>query len=96
MILDARRLDGSDWVMLGYLAGLALWGLAELLAVDGEQELDRDSIDMSESDGRYLSDRQLSRLEEGRTVVIERWHGHGLELSGSVVVDAETVEEGDR
>ncbi len=36
-------------------------------------------------------ERVLERLEQGETVRIPRWHGHELELSGELVVDAEAL-----
>lgn len=36
-------------------------------------------------------ERVLERLERGETVRVPRWHGHDLELSGEVVVDAEAL-----
>ena len=40
-----------------------------------------------------LTEDALRRLEDGEPVTVRRWHGGDLELSGTQVIDAETVEE---
>jgi len=37
----------------------------------------------------------LRRLEDGETIVVRRWHGRDLELSGTQVIDVEPIEEDD-
>ena len=43
--------------------------------------------------GAHLPEPALERLERGETVVVERWHGHDLELSGTQVIDVSAVKE---
>lgn len=38
-----------------------------------------------------LNEDALRRLEDGEPVTVRRWHGGDLELSGTQVIDAETV-----
>ena len=35
----------------------------------------------------------LRRLEDGETIVVARWHGRDLELSGTQVIDVEPIED---
>jgi len=35
----------------------------------------------------------LRRLEDGETIVVPRWHGRDLELSGTQVIDVEPIED---
>jgi hypothetical protein len=35
----------------------------------------------------------LDRLEDGESIVIERWHGHNLEVRADRVIDADTLDE---
>jgi len=35
----------------------------------------------------------LRRLEDGETIVVRRWHGRDLELSGTQVIDVEPIED---
>jgi hypothetical protein len=47
--------------------------------------------------GECYSD-SLDRLEDGESIIIDRWHGHKLELRGHPVIDADALpenEEGD-
>jgi hypothetical protein len=40
-----------------------------------------------------LNEDALRRLEDGQPVTVRRWHGQDLELSGTRVIDVETVED---
>jgi len=42
---------------------------------------------------RDRQEQLLDRLERGETVRIPRWHGHELELSGSLIVDADQLDD---
>lgn len=75
-----RHLDASDWMLLGYLLGLAaLW----VLSPPTSSTTDSRSI----SDQKFaLTEDHMQRLESGESVVIPRWHGHDLILDGTVFV----------
>ncbi|MFU1780710.1 hypothetical protein ACM16X_04950 [Haloarcula japonica] len=81
------RLSATDWVLIGYVAGLVLWFIAETLTADAPE----DSRTWNEQQVT-LGERDLERLEDGDSVKVRRWHGHDLVIDGTIVVDARTEE----
>lgn len=69
-----------------FLALMALWEAVQSLVVDDESRRSRTEQDIA------LNEDALRRLEDGETVVVRRWHGQDLELSGTRVIDVEPVE----
>jgi len=84
------RLSATDWVLIGYVAGILLWFVADTITADAPDET-RTWTEQSVT----LSEDHLRRLEDGETVTVTRWHGNDLVLNGTVVVDVGEVEEGD-
>lgn len=86
------RLSAEDWVLIGYIAGLLVWFIADTLAPeDGDTTAARNEQEVT------LTEDDLRRIEDGDTVKLRRWHGHELVLGGGMVIDADQidVEEGD-
>lgn len=81
-----RRLDASDWVLIGYLLGIMLmWAVDHL---GGDEERPRSS-----EQHVTLTEQHLRRIEDGETLKVHRWHGHELVLGGDMVIDAGEVED---
>lgn len=80
-----QYLDVEEFVLLGYLLGLAVYAVF----------IDHDSPAPEPWDEQQirLGEDHLRRLEDGETLRVERWHGHSVELSADLVVDAEQAEE---
>lgn len=70
-----RRLSGEEKFTVIYVALVALY-----LAWHYHRTTSTRSVDLDET--------RLQHLENGGTVRVPRWHGHTLELSGDVVVNA--------
>jgi hypothetical protein len=75
------RFEPADWVLVGYLLGLAvLWFAKELESTPTEP-----STSWTE-ESRTLDEDHLRRLEDGEPVRLRRWHGNDLVLEGALVV----------
>lgn len=81
-------------VEAGYIG--FLFGMVILAAIDaltqGSTTATQTNYGRHEHIGETLHESDLQRLEEGETIVVDRWHGHQLELAGSEVFDVPTVE----
>jgi len=88
----ALRLKAEDWVLIGYLAGILLWFVADTLTAD-EPDSGRSWTEQQVT----LTEEHLQRIEDGETVSVRRWHGHELVIGGGMVIDAEEIDstEGD-
>ena len=80
------RLGTDDWVIIGYVVGLAVY----YLFLDGDEP-----EPWTEQDVR-LGEEHLQRLEDGDTLELRRWHGQTLAIDGTVVVDVEPEREHDQ
>lgn len=79
-----RRLDPSDWVLIGYLIGLLVIWIAETAGQDSTPTR------RTEQSVR-LDEEHLERIEDGESVQVRRWHGHDLVLEGDLVIDVDRV-----
>ena len=99
-----RSFTAEDWVLVGYLCGLAVVYLIEtfLSSSATTQPARRDGPQrVGGYDRVHLGEQALARIEQGDSVAVERWHGGTVNLKGDVVVDVEAVdsddvEDGDR
>jgi hypothetical protein len=82
------RLNTEDRLALGIVVIYALFCLGMLWVKFRELTESEPAPDST------ISRREaLDRLEQGETMRVERWHGHDLELSGELIVDAEKLRD---
>jgi hypothetical protein len=90
-----RSLNAEDWVLLGYLAGIAVWWVCERLTDRTSattQPAQRDGVqNVGGFDRVHLGEQALERIERGGDVTVDRWHGGTVRLEGDLVVDAEEI-----
>lgn len=79
-------LEPADWVFIGYLIGLLVWGIAESFsspaATATATSTERDVV--GGWDSATLSEQAFERLEQGEEITVDRWHGGELVLRGDV------------
>jgi len=80
-------LKAEDWVLIGYVAGILLWFVAETLTASPTSDSSRTWTEQSVE----LSEDHLQRLENGDSVKVHRWHGHDLVIGGGMVIDADQL-----
>ncbi|WP_232703145.1 hypothetical protein [Halobacterium wangiae] len=88
---DGFDADGmADELAFAVALFLALLASVEVLkSLTASSEPTREPTEQSVT----LNEDVLRRLEDGETVVLSRWHGRDLELSGQQVIDVTAVEE---
>lgn len=79
------RMGNDDWVLVGYLLACALFYLWERSSTQPANPQPRGQ-DVT------LHEDALQRIENGKTVVVRRWHGADLELRGGNVIDVDAEE----
>ena len=79
--------DELAWAVALFLTLMAAFEVLQSLTASSEPE--RSPTEQSVT----LNEDVLRRLEDGETVVISRWHGRDLELSGQQVIDVTAVEK---
>lgn len=79
------ELEPADWVLIGYLVGLAVWWLSDALRDTDGRAWTEQSVQLDED--------HLERMERGESIQIHRWHGHRLQLEGELAVDADELED---
>lgn len=85
-------LTATDWLLIGYIAGIVLWFVADAATADPDASGTTAWTEQTVT----LTEDHLRRLEDGDTVAVQRWHGHELLLGGGMVIDAEMIgEEGE-
>lgn len=77
-----RYISVEESLLVGYLLGLAVYALI----LDTGESVTWDEQDVT------LSEAHLQRLEDGDRVRIHRWHGHAVDLEGSLVVDTDELD----
>ena len=70
-----------------FLTLMALWEVVQSVVANDSRQRSRTEQSVT------LNEDALRRLEDGETVVVRRWHGQDLELSGTQVIDVETIED---
>jgi len=70
-----------------FLALMALWEVVQSVVANDSRQRSRTEQSVT------LNEDALRRLEDGETVVVRRWHGQDLELSGTQVIDVEAIED---
>ena len=88
-----RSFSTEDWALLGYLAGIAVWWIAERLAESRVSQPARgdNTQRVGGFDRVHLGEQALERIEQGETVTVDRWHGGTVRLQGDLVVEVEEI-----
>lgn len=90
---DGFDADGlADEFALAFAIFLVLTVVFE--AIKSVTAADEPARELTEQSVTFNEDA-LRRLEDGETIVLPRWHGRDLELSGTQVIDVEPVESED-
>ena len=93
MSFDLQR---SDRFALGIFVTYFLFCVAYLWVEYRSASAPTSSSTETNRVGHSPHDEQvLDRLERGETVRVPRWHGHELELSAALVVDADALDQED-
>lgn len=80
-----KKLSLQDRMAVGVFVAYLLFVVASLWLEYGRTTTTTRTTDRNEE--------LLDRLERGETVRVPRWHGHDLELSGSLIVDADALDD---
>lgn len=81
----------EEWALVGYLWGIAVWWLCErLLSASTSASTTNNTEHVGGYDHVQLGEQALTRIEDGETVAVQRWHGGTVKLSGDLVVDVPT------
>jgi hypothetical protein len=84
------RFDAWEVAYLGFMLGVALMTWTR---DDGPDRGDGGRYQGRNAERWTLHEDDLRRLEDGGSLRAERWHGHEVELSADLVVDADELPE---